>query len=151
MCGIGVVMGDDSVYRKHRDDLLRYAAALVGPHRADDVLSALVLRVLARGGFGRLRDPRPYLFRAVLNEARNTLGRDRSYPLEDDVVERESPAADPTVLDAVLELPPRQRAAAYLVYWQGETVEDAAGLMRCRPGTVKRYLHLARRRLKEVL
>ena len=144
-------MSDDSVYRKHREDLLRYAAALVGPHRAEDVLSAVVLRVLTHGGFDRLRDPRPYLFRAVLNEARNTLQRDRSLPLDDRAPEQEAPAADPAVLDAVLELPPRQRAAAFLVYWQGETVEETAALMRCRPGTVKRYLYLARRRLKEVL
>jgi RNA polymerase sigma-70 factor (ECF subfamily) len=144
-------VNDDSVYRKHRDDLLRYAAALVGPHRAEDVLSATVVRVLARGGFERLRDPRPYLFRAVLNEARNTLSRNRSGPLEVDLTEDAGPAPDPDVLDAVLALPPRQRAAVYLVYWQGETVADAAQLMHCRPGTVKRYLHLARQRLKEIL
>ncbi len=144
-------MSDDSVYRKHREDLLRYASALVGPHRAEDVFSAVVLRVLARGGFERLNEPRPYLFRAVLNESRNTLRRDRRSSPEVELAEDAGTAPDPAVLDAVLGLPPRQRAAVYLVYWQGETVSDAALLMRCRPGTVKRYLHLARRRLKEVL
>jgi RNA polymerase sigma factor (sigma-70 family) len=48
----------------------------------------------------------------------------------------------------VLELPRRQRAAVYLFYWEGETIEGAAQLMGCSPGTVSRYLHIARRRLK---
>ena len=48
-------------------------------------------------------------------------------------------------------LPARQRAATYLVYWEGRSIAEASTLMGIRPGTVKRYLHLARRTLKGVL
>jgi len=48
-------------------------------------------------------------------------------------------------------LPARQRAAVYLVYWGDETIERTATLMGAAPGTVKRYLHMARRRLKGTL
>jgi len=55
-------------------------------------------------------------------------------------------------LDLTLELidilPPRQRAAAFLVYWQGCSAPEAAELMGCRPATVRRYLHLARNKLE---
>jgi RNA polymerase sigma-70 factor (ECF subfamily) len=48
-------------------------------------------------------------------------------------------------------LPARQRAATFLVYWEGHTSASAAELMGCRPGTVRRYLHLAREALKEMI
>jgi DNA-directed RNA polymerase specialized sigma24 family protein len=37
------------------------------------------------------------------------------------------------------------------VYWLGFSPSEAASVMDCRPGTVRRYLHLARNTLKEVL
>ena len=48
-------------------------------------------------------------------------------------------------------LPPRQRAATFLVYWEGHTPVSAAELMGCRPATVRRYLHLAHRKLEEMI
>lgn len=57
----------------------------------------------------------------------------------------------PEVLAAVLALPVRQKAATYLVYWEGLSVQETARLMGIRPGTVKRYLYLARRVLKGAL
>ena len=49
--------------------------------------------------------------------------------------------------DAVMALPPRQRAAAYLVYWCDYTAAEAAELMGWSDGTVRRYLHLVREKL----
>lgn len=54
-------------------------------------------------------------------------------------------------LDLIRRLPPQQRAATFLVYWERHTPTEAAVLMGCRPATVRRYLHLARRKLKETL
>jgi len=147
--GLGTEATDESIYNQHRDDLIRYAAALVGADRAEDVLSAVMVRVLARGGLTRLDEPRPYLFKAVLNQARSVL-RERSTVLLPDGPDGLDPP-DHEILDAVLSLPARQRAAVYLVYWEGETIGRAAELMGSAPGTLKRYLHLAKRRLKEVL
>ncbi|MGC2241382.1 MAG: sigma factor-like helix-turn-helix DNA-binding protein, partial [Acidimicrobiia bacterium] len=58
---------------------------------------------------------------------------------------------EPGVLDAVLELPNRQRAAVYLTYWRDLPVSEVASLMGCSAGSVKRYLHVARSKLREVL
>jgi DNA-directed RNA polymerase specialized sigma24 family protein len=37
------------------------------------------------------------------------------------------------------------------VYWEGHSPTEAAALMGTKPGTVRRYLHLARRKLEEAL
>jgi RNA polymerase sigma-70 factor (ECF subfamily) len=50
-----------------------------------------------------------------------------------------------------MDLPPRQRAAAYLVFFLEYSPTEAAELMGTRPGTVRRYLHLARKKLEEAV
>ena len=144
-------VGSATIWREHRGELIRYATVLVGPDNAEDILSSVVERVLRRdGGLASLAEPRPYLFKAVLNESRHhlrTQGRDA--PWGNTIVTL--PEVRPEVFDAVAGLPERQRAAVYLTYWRDLPVQEVAGLMGCRPGTVKRYLHLARRRLRGVL
>jgi RNA polymerase sigma-70 factor (ECF subfamily) len=142
---------DEAFFRKNRDDLVRYATVLVGPSNAEDVVSTVVLRVLARRRLMDLNDARAYLFRGVLNESRTWLTRRRSSPTVDDVADTPMADPQPEVLAAVLALPAQQRAATYLVYWEGQSIAEASALMGIRPGTAKRYLHLARRTLKGVL
>ena len=144
-------MDDETIYREHRDDLIRYAAVLVGPTSAEDAVSTVVLRILARRSLVDLREARPYLFRAVLNECRTRLDRETNHSSLANVVGSQQADPVPEVFEAVLMLPVRQRAATYLVYWVGMSVKETARLMGLRPGTVKRYLHLARRTLKGAL
>lgn len=148
MCDIG--MKDEAIWLKHRGELVRFASVLVGPDDAEDLLSAVVLRILSsRGSLEVLDDPRPYLFRAVTNEAKNHRRRSRRVPL---TAEDQYPVElRPEVLDAVMGLPPQQRAAVYLTYWRDLPIGETSDLLGCRPGTVKRYLFLARHRLKELL
>ena len=73
--GLGVSVSDSSVYEALRDDLIRYATALVGPDVAADVVSTVVLRAISRRPLTDLKGPRPYLFRGVLNEARSVARR----------------------------------------------------------------------------
>lgn len=143
-------VGTQEIWRKHKDDLVRYATALAGPSDAEDVVSTVVVKALRRGGLDDLDHARPYLFRAVLNEARTRrrrgLRRRSQYELPES-----PPDPRPEVLAAVLRLPMRQRAATYLVYWEDRSVAETARLMAVGPGTVKRYLYLARRTLRGVL
>lgn len=147
----GCTVNDEEIFRKHRVDLVNYAAALAGPANAEDLVSAVVLRVLSRRTLASLDDPRPYLFRAVLNESRSFLARRPRHGLQFDqgVVDAESPSFE--VLAAVQRLSPQQRAATYLIYWADLSIRETALLMGVRSGTVKRYLFLARRNLKGVL
>lgn len=141
---------DEEIYLKHRDELMRYATALVGRDGAPDVVSTVVTKTLrTRRGLADLRDPRPYLMRAVLNESlrfRDKNWREPPYLVGVDAVE-----SRPEVLDAVVGLPPKQRAAVYLSYWADLPSQETAKLMGCRPATVRRYLHLAKQKLREAL
>lgn len=151
--GLGMGVSDEVIYTKLKDDLVRYATALVGPVDAEDVLSTVVLRTLQRRSLNDLENARAYLFRAVLNESRGLHRRRRIPPVEPPGLAEEMviPDGDREVVNVLRALAPRQRAAVYLVYWEDLSIADAAAAMGARPGTVKRYLHLARRSLKGTL
>jgi RNA polymerase sigma-70 factor (ECF subfamily) len=134
-----------------KDDLTRYAGVLVGPSDAEDVVSTVFLRVLDRRRLDDLEDARRYLFRAVLNESKTRRSRGRSVLGLADIPGPAPADPEPEVLEAVLALPLGQRAAAFLVYWKDLSVAETATVMGVRPGTVKRYLHLARTKLEGVL
>lgn len=147
----GWSVDDEAIYRKNRDDLVRYATVLVSSTAAEDVVSTVVLRTLARRRLIDLDDARAYLFRAVLNESRTRLSRRRMPLTRDGAADDQMVDPQPEVLAAVVALPAQQRAATYLVYWEGMSIAETSALMGIRPGTAKRYLHLARRALKGVL
>lgn len=145
---------DARAYQELRVELTRLATALVGPSEAEDVVADVVVRALERpGGLSGLRDPRPYLVKAIINEARSRYRQRKRIdgrPI--------GLLADPSqtdyrheLVEVVSMLPPRQRAATFLVYWEGHTSVSAAELMGCRPATVRRYLHLAHRKLEEMI
>lgn len=157
--GLDVKLSDREIYEKYSADLIRYATVLVGPDQAPDVVSTVVLRVLKRRSLGDLDDPKGYLFRSVMNECRSwgrrrkagqvVLGRfferEGSESLDSTVADRVSAA------EAVWRLPPRLRSAAYLVYWLDLSISEAAQVLGVGPGTVKRYVHEARGRIREEL
>ena len=146
-------MSDAEVYASVKMDLLRYATALVGVSDAADVVSAVVTRVVSRpGGLSALKDPKPYLMRSILNEVRM---RHRSATRQVRAMSALGPetvaSEQDHVLDLVMSLPPQQRAAVFLTYYERYTAPEIAEVMGCRPATVRRYLPLARSKLKEVL
>jgi RNA polymerase sigma factor (sigma-70 family) len=143
---------DGAVFAALRQDLVRYATALVGPSDAEDVVMTVVHRAVRRHRLSDLENPKGYLLRGILNEARGVGRRRRSLPLVDDhdigVHDRHGLTE---VLDVLMTLPVRQRAVIYLRYWERAPINEIADLMGVVPGTVKRYLHLARIKLKGVL
>jgi RNA polymerase sigma-70 factor (ECF subfamily) len=58
---------------------------------------------------------------------------------------------DPDLARALLELPPTQRAAIVLFYFEDLPISEAAELMGCSEGTAKVRLHRGRERLREIL
>ncbi|MFV2000986.1 MAG: RNA polymerase sigma factor [Acidimicrobiia bacterium] len=143
---------DEMIYNTLGGELVRYASALVGPDDGPDLVSAVITRVLTKRNLSDLENPRLYLFKAVGNEARS---HKRRYANRQ-VIKLNRPEPVETVdfdvaLEAVMDLPVRQRSATYLVYWLDYTPSEAAGVMGCRPATVRRYLHLARGKLEGVL
>lgn len=157
-CLIGVTRvtsAEAKIYQEVRFELTRFATALVGPDDAQDLVASVVAKALERpGGLGGIRDPLPYLMKSVLNAARTRARRQRvveMVPLESTAEPYQMDQVDSTTLDLIRSLPPQQRAATFLVYWEEHTPSEAAQFLGCRPGTVRRYLHLARQKLKEAL
>lgn len=141
---------DGALFGKLRPELIKYANALVGPSEGEDVVMTVVGRTLRRIKLSELDNPKGYLLRAVLNEARGRGRRKSTVQLGDILTEGADPGLA-EVVDVLMALPTRQRAAIYLHYWEGLAVSDIAQTMGVGPGTVKRYLHLARKKLKGVL
>jgi RNA polymerase sigma factor (sigma-70 family) len=147
-------MTDREVYEEVRGSLMRFAASLVGPDNADDVVSESVVRALRRGPLASLDNPRAYLMQAVLNIARDRgrrLTRERAAVARHAGMRETVPAVSiesPELTETVMRLPVQQRAAIFLVYFEDMAPSDAAHVLGVRPGTLRRYLLLARRKLR---
>ena len=152
-------MGNDAsraeVYGKYADDLVRFASGLVGPSDSPDVVSKAMVNVLWSRGWDNIRDPRAYLYRAVMNEAH---GHHRSAMRRRAAEERAMVSGAiqmgdirPDVLEAVGRLSVKQRAVVFLVYWEDLTVAETARRLGLSEGTVHRNLARAEGRLGRML
>jgi DNA-directed RNA polymerase specialized sigma24 family protein len=107
-------VSDADIWSRHSDELIRYATVLVGPASAEDVVSTVVLRVLQRRALSDLENPRPYLFKGVLNEARTLASRNSHHvALTDDAVS--PPDVNPELLAAVPASAAQSRRGVLLV------------------------------------
>ena len=101
-------------------------------------------------------DRRAYLYRAVLNRAREQRRSEWRRQLreiraaEDDVVPEISPDRA-EVVAALGRLTSRQRAVVFLTYWQDLEAAEVATLLDLSLRTVQRQLAGARRRLEVLL
>lgn len=136
------------LYLRHGPAAQRLAFLLTGDRaHAEDLVQEAFVRVVGR--FGHLRVPdafEAYLRRTIVNLHTSQLRRKR---LERAWLERErgagGPAADamPDVgarqelWRAVLELPPRQRAAIVLRFYEDLSERETADVLRCSPAAAK--------------
>lgn len=148
---------DNEIYRKHAADLNRFAAGLVGPSQAADVVSEAVLKCLHFRRWPQVDDKRAYLYRSVLNEA-NSLHRSsqrrtarEKLSAQPERVEFPEVRVRPEVLAAVFRLSMRQRAVIFLIYWEDLDIPSVAGLLKVSEGSVRRHLARGKTRLKEAL
>lgn len=149
---------DTELYRAHAAELMRYATVLVGPDDAPDVVSDAVLSAFTSRAWSEVRQPRAYLFRAVLNAANSRhRSQGRRERREQTVALRSVAPAEPAhdshldVRGALGVLTPQQRAVVYLTYWDDLAVADIASLLGVGEGTVKKQLARARDRLRKVI
>lgn len=144
----------EELIEKHQNALYRAALSVTGsPHDAEDAVQEAYLKYLEkRPRFPDGRAEKSWLMRVAVNAALDVL-RDRSrHPTQEllDVY----PAPDgPTgeLLEAVMSLPPNQRAAVHLFYYEGCKSEEIAKLLGRRPGTVRSDLARAREALRLML
>jgi RNA polymerase sigma factor (sigma-70 family) len=140
----------------HRDEVLGFLTALIGPNDADDAFQETFVAALR--AYPRLR-PDSNLRAWVLTIARRkaidaTRARGRRALPSEEVPERAAPAApdrQPEVWDAVGGLPERQRAAVFLRYAGDLTHRDIATVMDASEDAVRKNVSDGLKKLKEAL
>lgn len=150
-----VVADPSEVYRRHADELVRYATALVGPTDAPDVVVDAVVAAFRSPAWSKVENQRAYLYRAVLNRSLSVRRSDaRRVARELRVAGSEPVAAGESSLDAqraLAGLSPQQRAVVYLTYWEDLTPAQVAALLDVSEGTVRKQLARAREQLRRIL
>lgn len=137
-------------YQLEYEQAVRLAWLLTGSQpAAEDVVQdamAAVYRV-----FDRVELPGAYLRRAVINTARSWHRDERRQRERAGLIARDASMLEPgdaELLDAVAQLPYRQRVVIVARYWGGWSETEIAGLLGCRPGTVKSLASRALNRLR---
>jgi RNA polymerase sigma-70 factor (sigma-E family) len=139
------------LYEQQYLAMVRLAVALTGSEAAaEDIVQEAFVRVHAR--WDRIDLPLPYLRRAVVNacrSARRRATRERTV-LGIQRVPANSLEAD-ELFDALAMLPPRQRAALVLKFYEGLPQAEIADVLGCREGTVASLVHRGLAGLRRVI
>jgi RNA polymerase sigma-70 factor (sigma-E family) len=144
---------DYSAYYQARGPALRRTAYLLAGswHEADDLVQATFVKLYVHWRRVRAETVDAYARRVLINEYLMAKRRNRETPV-DHITDSAAPqpsTVDRLVLDGALAgLPPRQRAAVVLRYWEDLSVAETAALLGVSTGTVKssvaRALHTLR-------
>jgi RNA polymerase sigma factor (sigma-70 family) len=145
----------EDAYRKYADELMRFATGLVGPSDASDVVSGAIASCIGLQAWESVREPRSYMFRCVLNEARQTRRSELRRRAREAraVVPSVAQSSDvrPEILAALAVLSVRQRAVIVLTYWDDLAPATVASRLGITEGSVRRHLARARKQLRTVL
>lgn len=143
------------------DDALRLAWLLTSDRdRAEDAVGEALAKCLRRWRRQEVRDPRAYIRRAVVNEVNSgwrRLIREREGQQRRHGDDRGAPQPDQQVADrdvvatALRNLPPRQRAAVVLYYYEGLPQQEVADVLGSSVGTVKSNVSRGLDNLREQL
>jgi RNA polymerase sigma-70 factor (sigma-E family) len=153
--------GFEDFARRRAGALLKTAFLLVG-HRddAEELVQVALLRT-AQHWRGASASPEAYIRRVLVHLATDRWRRLGRRPVETvlphglDAMATGDPVAqllDRTILvEALRELPARQRAVVVLRFFEGLSVPETADVLECSEGTVKSYSSRAFARLRLVL
>ncbi|MES1193423.1 MAG: sigma-70 family RNA polymerase sigma factor, partial [Solirubrobacterales bacterium] len=147
----------DAIVDRYRTPLTRYCAGIVGPSRAEDVVQqALINAHNALQRTDEVRHHRSWLYRIAHNAALNALRAVRDdVPLDEAsgaaAVAEDGPVATferserfRATVDALRELPERQRAALVLRELEGRSHEEIAQTLGVTSGAARQHLMRAR-------
>ena len=146
--------------RANSASLFRTAFLMTGDHqRAEDLLQTTLVRLYQRWPrVAAMERPGGYARKVLVSQAgswwRKRSSRESPLVLDDQPARgnrMEEIDEQQRVWQAVLSLPPRQRAVTVLKYYEDLSEADIATTLSMAPGTVKSHAHAAARRLAELL
>jgi RNA polymerase sigma factor (sigma-70 family) len=141
----------DELFRRHADGLIRVAYLLTGSETvAEDLVQDVFARLARRGT--AVNHPEAYLRRSVVNAARSWHRRRR---LELRHARAETPRHasldEQELADALQVLTTRERAVIVLLYYEGRTIDEVAGILDCPRGTAASLQSRALTKLRKVI
>ncbi len=138
-------------YQQEFAQATRFAWLLVRSSSSAEDLAQEAFIALSRC-FSEVRNPQGFLHRVLINQARTWQRNERRNKLKLLRVAHERgalSASDAELFDLVGTLPYRQRVVVVARYWLGWSEADIAGVLGCRPGTVKSLASRALLRLRK--
>ncbi|TDP93789.1 SigE family RNA polymerase sigma factor [Labedaea rhizosphaerae] len=140
----------DDFVDERLDGLLRYASVLTcDAELAKDVVQEVLLRAQQKWRrIGPMAAPTAYVKRMILNEYLSLRRRRAAHEAAAVAVAREELVDDPSgsydereaMLARIAALPPKQRAAVVLRYYEDRTDGEIAELLGCGASTVRSHL-----------
>ena len=139
---------------KHETTLFRAALAILGDvQEAEDAVQDTFLRYLEKRP--ELRDgehEKAWLLKVTANRCKSVLRARRRHPAVELLDVYPAPDTDcRELMEAIFALPPKQRAAVHLHYYEGYTSDEIGAILGQRPGTVRAHLSRARDSLRRYL
>jgi len=145
----------ERVYREHLHSFLKVAAGVAGEQAAADIVHASFVRALRYGRSFHGGSLEAWLWRIVVNEARNSYGLQTRGASSDEIEQRFDVAHESSgelaIQAAVLRLPLRQREVVFLRYFADLDYQSIAQVLGIRPGTVAASLHAAHDSIRKTL
>jgi RNA polymerase sigma-70 factor (ECF subfamily) len=162
------IAGLETLVRRYHTQAIQTAYLIVGDWAlAEDVAQSAFVNAYERiGSFDNTRPFAPWFLRTVVNialkmsagrrdlsldEQRESSGLDLSAPGPGIVQILEAAETREEILAAVHKLSPDQRAAIVMKYYLDLSDLDAAARLNVPAGTIRRRLHDARKRLRQLL
>ena len=147
---------DAEFYEQHAPEFVRFASALVGPAAAEDLVADTVVRVVRSSSWRQATNRRAYLYRAMVNEAkqldranRRRLARELrvgSWPTD-----VPSASLRPAVANAMRALSVRQRGVVFMTFWLDQPTDEIARVLGTSTRTVQRDLDTSLRTMGRFL
>lgn len=146
---------DEVVFAELYPGLRRFAAVVAPPEMEPaDLVQEATSRALRRGPLTALDDPGAYLRRIIVNLAANErrrLGRLRRARHKAVTTDHDLTPSYPSDVADLRRLPPKTRAALWLLDIEGRTADEVADLLGGTPEAVRARASRARRSLRQTI
>ena len=141
----------EALVTENENRLYRAALAILGdPHEAEDAVQDAFVKFLEKAP-ADLRSPSAWLMRVLVNGCKSRLRLAwRQVTQLPDTLPAPSPE-EHEELEELWSLPPEERAAIHLFYYEGYSTQEIAQMTDVAPGTVRSRLSRARERLRRLL
>ena len=144
------------IYNRQVDTVYRICFSFMkNTADTEDMVQETFLRLLGSGvGFVSEEHEKAWLIVTASNLCKDTLKKwwRKTEDIDDPALGLKTPPFEiDEALDAILKLPPGQKTAVYMHYYEGYTTAEIATYLRCPHATVRSRLSRARKTLKHKL